>query len=542
MKILAVDLSNLFRANWEATAGKELDGAFERTIAAIVRARDGFDRVAICCDSGPSFRKAIDPGYKAHRPPTPAAYGEQLRRTVERLAADGCAIFRAPCVDTRPNVNGDAVVDLYAEADDLIGALCLWADTATHPDGTYVVDYLLILGSDKDLLACVNEPGAPGSLRLKIDVQRLTGEVFDAAAVESKIGLPPHKVPEWLALAGDGSDGFKPFPGEMVTDEKTGKTRRGPGIGDKTAVQLLKTFGTVAGIFDAIDDERIGAHHREILKRHGINAGLRGLALASLRTDIAVDFSPLLAEPKVEKIAERGEYFGERAPVPGGHAIARAVVPGEAPQSKDAKPEPPEVRGEPVEPRTSAPVAPSAAMVRVEVSPIDPYALQPRDLSDVELVGEMVMNSRAYGFATKEQVMLAVMDARERGIPAGVALRSAYSVNGRLAWSAAYLAGLVLASGRAEVFEIVETTKTHAVVAYKRKGRPEGRFEYTIEEAKESGLVRGGSHWAVRPRTMLRWAALREAARAFFPDVVGGMYTPDELGGSVSPEDLEGAA
>ena len=96
MRILAVDLSALFRRHWEAAEGKSDSEAFRRTIAAVAAEREGFDRVAICCDAGPSFRKVFEPGYKGSRVRPPASYGAQLQRTVERLEADGCTVLRAP--------------------------------------------------------------------------------------------------------------------------------------------------------------------------------------------------------------------------------------------------------------------------------------------------------------------------------------------------------------------------------------------------------------------------------------------------------------
>ncbi len=92
------------------------------------------------------------------------------------------------------------------------------------------------------------------------------------------------------------------------------------------------------------------------------------------------------------------------------------------------------------------------------------------------------------------------------------------------------IAGLVLSSGRAEIFELIpeKCNDTRATVRFKRRGREEGEFPYTIDDAKRAGLV-GKDTWQKFTKNMLRAAAIREAARAYFPDVTSGVYMPDEL-------------
>jgi len=138
---------------------------------------------------------------------------------------------------------------------------------------------------------------------------------------------------------------------------------------------------------------------------------------------------------------------------------------------------------------------------------------------------------------------MVILDARERGVPMGAALRNGYVVKGRLGWSAAYLAGLVLSSGKADFFELIpeECTETKASVRFKRRGRPEGRHTFTVEDARKAGYFDKDGVWQKDVKAMLRAAACRTAARAYFPDVVSGMYMPDEIRGGASDDDL-GAA
>ena len=51
---------------------------------------------AICCDSPSSFRKELDPTYKANRPPAEAPLHHQIDLACEALAADGFPVWRVP--------------------------------------------------------------------------------------------------------------------------------------------------------------------------------------------------------------------------------------------------------------------------------------------------------------------------------------------------------------------------------------------------------------------------------------------------------------
>lgn len=525
MKILAVDISHVFRVNWEAVEGKDFSAAFNRTISQVTAIRAGFDRVVLACDSGPSFRKTVAE-YKANRVDPGDAYREQLRRTIDRLRADGCAVIVAPSVGTFP----ESGQPMFGEADDVMDWIAVqYAErvveanggTKGHVDGWH----LTILSGDGDLEQLIDD-------EIGIDIMK-DGKTWTEATVLEKRGVPVEKIPDLKALAGDKSDNYKPFPG--ILDPVTQK--RGPGIGDMGAAKLIQAFGGALDVFDDLD--RIGEdgkpvippHVRKILDMHGKLAAERGMFLARTNPNLpGLDWATIAAEPVVEKIANKPAYFPEPAKTQqvGPDPIADA--------SFEASP--PIANAEPVA---------STALARITIAtPIDIYGLQPRTIGEVETLARIVMESKSYGFANIEQVMMCIVESRERGTPVGAALRAAYNVRGKLAWSASYLGGLVLVSGKANHFEIVETTSTFAKLAYQRKGRPEGIFPFTIEEAQRANWCRAGqngeSKWLTNPRTMLRWAAIREAARAFFPDVVSGMYTPDEIGGDMRAAEFESEA
>jgi 5'-3' exonuclease len=125
------------------------------------------------------------------------------------------------------------------------------------------VEKVAIWTPDKDLAQCVR-----GTRVVQIDGRRKT--IRDAVGIREKFGVDPPLIPDLLALVGDAADGY---PGI-------------PGIGPKTAAQLLNRYG------------QIEKFPREVLgKRRDLALLFKNLA--TLRTD-----APLFK--KVEKLRWRG--------------------------------------------------------------------------------------------------------------------------------------------------------------------------------------------------------------------------------------------
>lgn len=484
LRILAVDISNLFRRNWEAVQGKELSAAFDRTVKAIAALREGFDRVAICCDGGPSFRKALSQQYKANRADPGEGYRDQLRRTIERLEADGCTIFRAPAVLDVQGQDGRA---LYAEADDTIGALCKWAAEDGH--------IVAILSGDKDLFQLVTET---------VNIIRPEGgPPMGPEQVKEKIGVPPALVPDFLALAGDASDGYKPYKG----------------IADTRAVALLQACGSALAVFAPDNLERldgiVGQANGKTLRDAGAEPCRRALQLATIRCDLDVDFSPLLDEPTTKPIAHgeplRAESVALAAPEPSRPALVQVE-------------------------------RQAAAIISAPRS--DPWALQPSGQKGLWQTAEWLANARVFpNLGSPEQIIAATIIAQNLGVPQGLALMHAYVVYGRIGWSAGFIMGLVRRCPECEKFYVAETSDRRATVVFKRRGEPEGRYVFTFEMAERMGVTgptRKGepSMWGKLPHVMCRWAAIREAARMVFADVVAGVYMPDEISAGEVPEEM----
>jgi 5'-3' exonuclease len=194
-----------------------------------------------------SFRNEIYPEYKAQRDLPPAELEAQLKDCQEVAAALGAAVY----------------VSHRYEADDLIATLVHQLDAAGH--GAVVVT------SDKDLAQLVSE-------RVTLfDYARDTR--YGPAEVEEKFGVRPDQIADLLALAGDSVDNI---PGVK-------------GVGQKTAVALLRAFGDLDGIYARLDEVgelsiRGAASIRRKLEEH------RDAALLSRRLTVVARDAPADAD------------------------------------------------------------------------------------------------------------------------------------------------------------------------------------------------------------------------------------------------------
>lgn len=154
---------------------------------------------------GKTFRDDIYEEYKANRPPMP----DELRSQIEPLHA----IIKA--------MGLPVIVESGVEADDVIGTL---AKHATEKG----IDTLISTG-DKDMAQLVNE-----HVTL---INTMTNQIMDVEGVNTKFGIPPELVIDFLALKGDKVDNI---PGV-------------PGVGDKSAQALLNGIGGIDDIYKNLD-------------------------------------------------------------------------------------------------------------------------------------------------------------------------------------------------------------------------------------------------------------------------------------------------
>jgi DNA polymerase I len=219
--------------------------------------------------SGPTFRDALDPEYKATRPPMP----DELRAQVEPM----CAIVEALGM---PILRVEGV-----EADDVIGTLALQAAA----DGVEVT----VSTSDKDMAQLVRE-GDPGRVLL---VNTMSGSRLDSRqAVIDKFGVPPERIVDFLALVGDKVDNI-------------------PGVdkcGPKTAAKWLGEHGDLDGVIAnaAAVGGKLGENLRAVLQRLPLNR-----QLATIRTDLPLDRRHdqlALRAPDVEALRSLYARYGFR--------------------------------------------------------------------------------------------------------------------------------------------------------------------------------------------------------------------------------------
>ena len=118
--------------------------------------------------------------------------------------------------------------------------------------------------------------------------------VYDREGVIDRYGIPPELIPDFIGLKGDTSDNI---PGV-------------PGIGDKTAAELLQRFGSLEEVLDHIDDI-CGAKRKQNLTEHA-DAARISKQLATAKRDIAARARPRRVRRRDRPIAHSsGTRSGE---------------------------------------------------------------------------------------------------------------------------------------------------------------------------------------------------------------------------------------
>ncbi|MDZ4691911.1 DNA polymerase I [Terricaulis sp.] len=200
-----------------------------------------------------TFRNELYPEYKAHRPPTPEDLAPQFP-----LIRDATRAFNLPCIE----MGG-------FEADDLIATYARQA-AATGAS-------VRIVSSDKDLMQLIVD----GVIQL---YDPMKNRLLGPEAVMEKFGVTPDKVIDAQALIGDSTDNV---PGA-------------PGIGPKTAAELITQFGSLDAILERANEIK-QPKRRETLINNADQIRLSRV-LVTLKDDVAVE--------------EKWEDFAVREPDP----------------------------------------------------------------------------------------------------------------------------------------------------------------------------------------------------------------------------------
>jgi DNA polymerase I len=241
--------------------------------------------VIVAWDAGMSGREVIYEPYKAQRPPRPDLLGEQWPHLAPLAEAFG---FR--------NVRCEGW-----EADDVIATLAREARQTEIP--------VMIVSGDRDVYQLVRD-----GVRVMTTSRGVTDtKVYDAEGVVERYGVSPDLVTDLIGLKGDTSDNI---PGV-------------PGIGDKTAAQLLQRFGSLEAVLDSVD-EISGAKRKQNLTEHADDARV-SKQLATLTDDVDVDVDvaeEVRAVPDRSRLREVAAEFELRAVIERLDEEWEEVVPG----------------------------------------------------------------------------------------------------------------------------------------------------------------------------------------------------------------------
>ena len=217
--------------------------------------------VVVCFDKGvPQFRVDQYAEYKAGRAATPDLFRQQLPLIREVLET-----LRVPAVE----------LEGY-EADDLLATLTKHAREQEFE--------VIIVTGDRDILQLVRDGVSVIMTRRGIsDVIR-----YDAPTVLERYGIPPEKWTDFVALKGETSDNL---PGV-------------PGIGDKTAAQLINKYGDIESVIAHADE--LTPKLRDGIKAHA-NQVRVNKELGRLLDDVSLDLDPanLRLEPWDDEVVRK---------------------------------------------------------------------------------------------------------------------------------------------------------------------------------------------------------------------------------------------
>lgn len=202
--------------------------------------------IALTLDKkGPTFRHKEYKEYKATRVKAPQELYDQFDRVRQITESFGIPIFEK---------------DGF-EADDLIGTIARTVDGG--------VDKIIVTG-DLDTLQLVNDHTKVYTMSHGLS----DSIIYDREQVKRRFaGLAPEQMIDYKALRGDPSDNI---PGVR-------------GVGEKTAIELLTNFKTLANLYKHLDSPKIKERIRELLRKYKKEAEL-SRRLATIRSDAKIKF------------------------------------------------------------------------------------------------------------------------------------------------------------------------------------------------------------------------------------------------------------
>ncbi len=199
--------------------------------------------IAMFFDSkGPTFRHKMFKEYKANRPPMPEDLSIQIPYIKDIASAFNLQIIEMPGF----------------EADDLIGTLARMAEEA----GFFVV----MVTGDKDFMQLVTEKSAIWD--------PMKEKTIDIEVIRKDFEVEPHQMIDVMGLSGDTADNI---PGV-------------PGIGQKTALSLIKTFGSMKCLYEQVDTITKKKQHENLVRYK--EQALLSRKLVTIDIDAPLSFEP----------------------------------------------------------------------------------------------------------------------------------------------------------------------------------------------------------------------------------------------------------
>jgi DNA polymerase-1 len=225
--------------------------------------------VAVAWDTRPVERLEQLESYKSERRPTPDLLSEQFPYFRPIVEAFGYRNLEFP----------------GWEADDVIATLATRADEAGIKT--------TIVSTDRDAFQLVSD-----NVTLMMTPRGVADvNVYTPERVEARYGIRPDQIPDFIGLKGDTSDNI---PGI-------------PGIGDKTAGQLIQQFGSLEEVIAHADE--LTPARRKNIQEHAEQA-LVSKQLATMRRDLEIDCDPaelVLQPPDRSQLKEMFRRFEFRA-------------------------------------------------------------------------------------------------------------------------------------------------------------------------------------------------------------------------------------
>ncbi|MDD5243129.1 MAG: DNA polymerase I, partial [Syntrophorhabdaceae bacterium] len=236
--------------------------AFISMIKKLMNAENPDTFVIVFDSKAPSFREEISKAYKAQRPPMPDNLSIQIPYVKRIIGAMGIPILE---------------MDGF-EADDIIGTIV--NGLKEHDDmETYIVT------SDKDMMQLLSE---------KVFIyDSMKNQLISEKEAEEKFGVRPSLMIDYLALCGDTSDNI---PGV-------------PGIGDKTARELISGLGSIDAIYNNIEEVKKPSVRGKLLT--GKDLAVMSKQLATIRLDVPVDVSLVNLENRGQDLQELRRIYRE---------------------------------------------------------------------------------------------------------------------------------------------------------------------------------------------------------------------------------------